>query len=261
LPELIFEKISGSIFQMMVRWLELEYLHQVLPNQHQVIYVAHYNALDTTFRNSLTGISGPGSFSGYTMQPTDSRANSYSVGRNGNRIGIVFIKDYSNGGNSVGSLYMMQSTNSGVSWSSVDTIWNANLSADSLGCFRSVDICYIDTIPKVFFLLCKRNISAAFYNKFSRMMLWSPDINNGLPKTVDSAGGMAGFNGNGDYTSVCRGVIGTSSDNNLLLAAWCRARNDVHSSGNNYFDVWFSYSTDQGNTWQNSINKYFRSAS
>jgi hypothetical protein len=220
-----------------------------LTNQHKIIYIAKYNALDTTFSNSLTGLTGLGSFSGYSMLPAYSRANSYSIARSGNRIGIVFIEDYLSGGNSVGSLYLIESTNSGITWLSPDTIWNANLALDSLGCFRSVDISYIDTMPKIFFLLCKRNTSTAYYNRFSKMMLWSPNINNGFPKTIDSAGGMSGFNGNSDYTSVSRGVIGTSSDNNLLFAAWCRARNDVHSSGNNYFDVWFSYSTDQGNNW------------
>ncbi len=194
------------------------------------------------FRNQNANLTSGNNWSGWVEIPDGENANQYSCARGGSNLGIAYLT--TNGG-----INFIQSTDNGAIWSSPVVIRNWN-PADSTGTLRSVDICYQNNQPKVFFGICKITATGYYPNRPSFMYLWSPNINGGNPVLVDSSQGLRGTGEVDVYTSVCRGTIGTSTDGNLLYVVWCRARlSDTTASGVHFFDVWFSYSTNGGLTW------------
>jgi len=218
---------------------------------NKIVFIGSPNNIsDSSYRNLCTGLNTPGIFTGYT-QISGSENISYSIARSGIKIGIVYVTSENSpaGG---GCVRLIESLNDGVSWSSPVSVYN--IGNDSLVCIRSVDLAYIGSIPKVIFALAHVDQNGNYFPKlFSKMMFWSPDVNGGAAKMIDSAGGLTGSLATDVYYSVCRGVIGASSDGTALYAAWARARSDTNTWGVNYFDIYMSYSIDWGATWISKI--------
>ncbi|HEY3251652.1 MAG TPA: T9SS type A sorting domain-containing protein [Ignavibacteria bacterium] len=193
--------------------------------------------------------SPPGACLGYGSIPNSAAAGQYAcaINNDGSKYGIAYLTTWET---TAGCRYI-ESTDDGVTWSSPVNVWTWN-SADSLGTYRNVDLVYQGSVPKVVFGVGKV-IPAT--NEFdpgapSKMMLWSPNTNGGIPVVVDSSAGLTGSNPQNDgFFSVTRGVVGISNEFNFLFIAYNKARSDTSAEGNNFFDVWFRYSTNSGMTW------------
>jgi|GEM_PF-835515 len=174
-------------------------------------------------------------------------ADQYAAAIGTGKWGIAFI-----GKNN--SVYLTESTNEGVSWSIPVTVRAYNQS-DGTGSFRSIDIIYEGVNARVFFGV--GHVDPFGGNYFpgmpSSQMFWGPDINGGVPITVDQAPGLNGTNPFEVFFSCCRGSIGKTTDGILLLAVYNKARADTNSEGNNYFDAYCTYSTNHGLTWGTPI--------
>ncbi|HEY3251651.1 MAG TPA: T9SS type A sorting domain-containing protein [Ignavibacteria bacterium] len=201
---------------------------------------------DSLFRN-VCNFNPTMTFLGYQFIANAKNAGSYScaVTLDGQRYGIAYLT--TNGG-----AQYITSTNDGVTWSSPATIWTWN-PMDSIGTLRSVDLVYdASGIPKAIIGLGHVVPVEVSYIPwlYSRLVFWSPNINGGIPVTIDSAAGLNGSNPSNDVIfSVDRGVIGMSYDNSAIYVAYNKARPDASIQGNNFFDVWFRYSTTGGATW------------
>jgi hypothetical protein len=207
---------------------------------------------DSAYRNTCLSLD-PISFLGYRVIPDAGTNNRYSIARYQSKVGIAYIT-----GNlssyTAGSVFFMESVNNGTNWGTPIQIWNANYYSDSIGAFNSIDASYLNGSPKVLFGLCKRSPINYFPKSPSKILSWSPDVNSGIPVLVDSAGGLSGTNPvNDGYSSVCRGAIGSCEAAGMLFAAWCRARNDTDAAGNNYFDIYLTYSTNAGLNWKQPV--------
>lgn len=213
------------------------------------ISIATNDPIDTAFTNAATNLNPPGGFTGYTYLPKCESANQYAFARaNNGNIGMAYIvNDWP--GNAAGSVEFRESTDNGATWGAAVVVFNANIAIDSIGALRSIDIVYLGNIPKVFFGLGRRLVGGFFQPGLpSKQVCWTGP--GGQSITVDSAAGLNGSNPTNDvFYSVCRGVVGASADGNALYAAWNRSRLDTSTMGNNYFDVYFAYSTNGGLTW------------
>lgn len=231
-------------------WLEFT-PSQNIATLNKIIFAVQNSSNNGFNTNGLTSYN-PCSFGSYTSYNTFGTVSNYRLAKGYNgKIGIVFISSIPN----QGSLYFMESTNNGVSFGSAIQIWTPNYTTgDSMGVFKSLDIAYLGIIPKVVFGVVKLNNAGGYFSKeTSKIYFWSPNINGGNPLLIDSTSGLIGTNQNNTndfFASSCRPVIGVSSSDNYLFLAWNRARLDTSSSGNNFFDVYCTYSSNGGASWR-----------
>ncbi len=192
-------------------------------------------------KNVCTNLNPPGTFLGYT--PIPNGVSGYACATGTGKFGIAYCDN--NGGAA-----LIESTNDGVTWSSPIQIWTWN-PADSLGTLRSIDLIYEGSNPRVLVGLAKElSDGSNFFPKSpGEEVLWAPDVNGGTPILVDSAH-MIGSNPVNDiFVGCCRGVLGKSSDGSLIYAAYNKTSGDTDAIGDEFFDVYFTYSTNHGATW------------
>jgi len=208
-----------------------------------------------SFKNQTIDLnSPPGQYVGYTPVETTSQPSVCAVGVSGTgRICIAYITSAQNNV-PPGSVRLIESTDDGITWSSPVNIWVANYQTDSIAALKGLDISYLNDNPNVVFEVCKRTQDASFFPKlYSKIMFWSPLINSGIPVKIDSASGLTGSNPVNDvFTSVCRPVIGNSTDG-FIYVAYHKARNDTDSQGNNFFDIYALCSGSYGLNWGSPI--------
>ncbi len=200
-------------------------------------------SFDSAKVNTVTSFSVP-AFLGWQNINNARNSQNYAVAIGTGKWGIAY-----NGADN--GAYLIESTNEGVSWGSPVTIWTYNEFTDSLGTLRSIDMIYEGSNARVTFGLCHIDpFAGTFYPGLSsKQMFWGPDVNGGFPVTIDQADGLSGSNPTNDvFVSCCRGTIGKDASNNLFVA-YNKARQDISPIGNNYFDVWISYSSNHGLTW------------
>ncbi len=214
-------------------------------SNNKALWVASVNKLtyDSVDYNVCTNLNSPGTFLGYRNLPNAIIAENYAVATGTGVWGIAFnARD--------GGAYIIQSTNEGVTWGAPLSIWTWH-NYDSVGAVRSIDLMYEGAIPRVFVGL--GHIVPGTYNynirSFSKQIFWAPDVNGGAPEAVDSAGGLNVQNINDAFFSCCRGVLGKSADGGNIYAAYNLTSGIQDAGGNDYFDVWFRYSTDHGASW------------
>ncbi len=204
------------------------------------------------YRNACTNLNSPGTFLGYTYVDTASQPLICAVGVSATgKVGISFITtEYTNV--PPGSVKFTESTDEGITWSAPVNIWTANYQTDSLAALRGLDCAYNGDTANVVFEVCKRTPDGSYNPRsISKIMFWSPNINSGIPVIVDTAIGMNGTNPINDlYTSVCRPVLGYSTDGYSILTAFCKARSDTDIAGNNYFDIYSTLTTNGGVNWK-----------
>jgi len=202
---------------------------------------------DSLFRNVCTNLTAPGTFLGYQHVPGAETAEQYAfaVTNDGSRYGLAYCTN-------TGGAEYITSTDDGVTWSAPTVLWTWN-PADSMGTLRTVDLVYDAAgTPKVLVGLGHVDpVGGTFTPGLpSKVFFWSPGINGGNPVTIDSADGLNGSNPTNDvFFSVTRSVIGMSADNNAIYVAYNKSRLDTSDIGNNFFDVWFRYSSTGGATW------------
>src|SRR4030095_4483539 len=210
-------------------------------SNNKVIWAASLNGVDSAFVNVCVNLN-LGTFLGYRALPNGETAQKYSCAVGSGKYGVAF--------NTLsGGAAMIESTNQGVSWGSPTAIWNWS-PTDSMGTLRGIDCGYSGSVPNVVFEVCHVNPVEGTWEPQSpsKIYFWAPDINNGNPIKIDSAGGLTGSNTVGDvYVSVCRPVIGYFQ--NSIFVAYSKARSDTSSTGINYFDIYVTCSGNHGASW------------
>jgi len=225
-----------------------------ITNQNKIVFItSNWLYPYLAYTNICSGLDGTGTFTGFFPQSNILNAQCYALARGPNgKIGLAYIANpNTNPYLTYGSVYFVESQDNGTTWGYPVPVWISNYYTDSIACLKSVDVVYQGMNPKVIFNLCKQTGYGGFLpNEKSRILFWSPNINNGIPLQVDEAPGLNGTNPTNDgFTSVCRGAIGVSSDDGVLYAAYNKARTDISPQGNNYFDIFFTYSIDGGLNW------------
>ncbi len=198
------------------------------------------------YRNQNADLTTGNTWSGWTEVLNGENANQSAVGCSGSTLGIAYLT-------TDGGISYMQSNDNGATWGA-PTVVRAYTPADSNGTLRSVEMIFQNGQPRVIFGVCKvLPVAGSFFpGAPSYVYSWSPTINSGNPVLVDSSQGLRGTGEVDVYTSVCRGVLGASTNGNGLYSAWCRVRlNDTSAAGIHFFDIWFAVSTDGGATWTN----------
>ena len=195
--------------------------------------------------NVCTNLTSPGTFSGYTQIPGNENSSS-AIGVGTGKTGVAFITSSPQGG-----VKLIETTNGGVTWGTPVNIWVPNyITGDSMGALKGIDITYSGSTPCVVFEICKQGEGTFFPNAKSKIMFWSPAVNGGNALAIDSAEGLSGSNTTNDvFTSVCRPVIGKFFQENVLITAYCKARQDTSSIGNNFFDIYMVCLAGGGLQW------------
>ena len=229
---------AGSVNGLYPIWPQIT----LLPNSK--IFFTGGGQTGFVYRNHCSSLTPPGIFSGYSQEPDIHNLNLTALASSEGKTGLLYI------GNDMqfGKILLKESIDGGITFGNSQFIWNYN--NDSLGGFRGIDLIYDGNIPNVVFEVGKI-YGPGIHDPFvsSKIYFWSPAINNGLPKLIDSAGGLTGHGFNSEMLSVCRPVIGLSNPAGLKYIAYLKARSDTNSEGNNYFDVNIAYSSDGGQNW------------
>ena len=221
---------------------------------NKIVFAGSEFTAETTFVNVCTNLTPPGTFSGYQQLLNAGAAEVYAVATTtGSKVGLAYISG-SFSSDPVGTVYFKQSTDDGATFGAEQQIYVPNyVSGDSMGAIRDVDITYLNGEPCVVFGIALQDGTGNYFpNGPAKIQFWSPNINGGNPVTVDSLEGTTGSgNGNVNDVFVCvtRASIGRSADGNALYIAYNKARSDTSELGVNYFDVYFTYSSDGGATW------------
>ena len=217
---------------------------------NNVLFASSQNGVDSSKYNVCTNLNSPGTFLGWQTTPNGETAEQYfvAISDDGQRYGVASLT-------TSGGAILIESTNGGTTFGAPQTIWNWN-PADSMGTIRSISLVYKGTQPCVALGLAHTDPVAGTFTPGlpSKMVFWSPSINGGVPVKVDSADGLSGTNSTNDvFLSVTRGVIGTGEFGNAMYIAYNKARQDTSDIGNNFFDIYVSYSVNDGASWSTPI--------
>jgi hypothetical protein len=226
-----------------------------IANTNKFVFTASKNGEDTAFKNSSTNIS-TGTFTGYSPNTDIGNGGySYTVATSpGGKIGIAYrVGDLSL--TVPGSVKVIESTDDGNTFSAPQTIWTPNYTTDSLATLKGLDAGYNGENVNVTFEVCVQTLNNEYFPKRpSRIYFWAAGVNGGVPVLVDTAQGITGNTDSGDiFSSVCRPVLGYSSDNSTIALLYCRARNETDVFGTNYYDIYFKCSENNGAIWSNKL--------
>lgn len=196
-----------------------------------------------SYRNICNSLTPPGTFSGYVFDPQLNSNNQLAISSSGNRIAIAYIANSAD----LNRIYIKESTDGGNNFSAPLLIWD--YSSDSLSGLRGIDCSYDGNTPNVVFEVCKIPQAGTYDpKKPSKLYFWSPLVNSGTAKMIDSMGGLSGNSTHG-YTSISRPAIGYSNPPGYIYVAYSRSRLDTNVIGENYFDVYLAYSSNAGQSW------------
>ncbi len=207
----------------------------------------------TNYYNFATSV-----FDGY--KPWDgNQAETYPFGiSDGGKIGLAFIgqsvgTNYSNDGD----VFYSESTDGGLTWSAPEKIFTRDHSNDTTwGAMRGISINFYGEDPCIVFETAWQDFAAGQYRQgdANHLYFWSPNINSGVAKIlVDSSwvNWNPGGGANDVYLGVGRPVLSRSQTGNYLLLAFSGASENTYplNQDSPFFDGWFMYSTDGGDTW------------
>lgn len=216
----------------------------IVTNNNKLIYTA------SNYRATCT-IDPPMQFSGYVLENEMSSSSLSAIGvSNNGKIGLTYIAAESSPFPE-GTVRFKESTDDGLTFGAPVTVWMPNYTTDSMAALRGIDMGYSGSVPNIVFEVCKRGIGSFYPKSMSKIMFWSPAVNNGNAIAIDSAGGLTGSNPTNDvFVSVCRPVMGKPYNfQNGIYLAYCKARQDTSNIGNNFFDIYFTCSGDGGYSW------------
>lgn len=156
----------------------------------------------------------------------------------------------------IGCVFYRESTDGGQSWENPTKIYTREPGDTSMGAIRGIALNFYDEEPCIVFetalqLWATQNY---FQDGPAQLVFWSPNINGGQPKVIldDS---WANFNPGGGPNDVMLGIsrpvlARTQIGGYLLLAFNAASSNlDPYNALAPYFDGWFMYSSDGGDTW------------
>ncbi|MCU0372914.1 MAG: T9SS type A sorting domain-containing protein [Ignavibacteria bacterium] len=188
----------------------------------KVVFLGSPFATDSVVRSTFNGTSWSSN-----IPVTNSTPEAYVLARgNDGRIGVAYIDRNFN----PGSVYFMESTNNGLNFSSPLRIFQPN-PADSLSAYRGISMAYKNNSACITFEIANQEASAEYLIKApAKIMFWNPQLpgtdpdrsiavahkNNVWIPSPDSI--KTGVND--QFTTLCRPVVGISSDNNIIYVVF-----------------------------------------
>ncbi len=225
--------------------------HVVALPDNTIFFVAAVNGMIESYTNKATNITPPGTFSGYQLYNGD-QAGGYAVAvaPNGS-VGHAYI------GSDIADPYdvfFRSSANGGLTFSNPVKVWDWNINTDSLGCLRGVSIVFDNSNqPFVAFNTSKLTESEFYPAEPSQIRVWSPGINNGIPRIIADSSNVPFYPNTGltsdAFLPLCRPSIGRSSSANSILVTFSATTQFKGIDSSRYYSVYISHSTDAGNSW------------
>lgn len=217
----------------------------------KVVVISSINGADSAWTNYYNGTA----WGGWVQYPGD-QAETYqiAVSENGT-VGMVYIGTAENNR----SVLYRESPDGGASWTDSYVIYRWS-DADSMGGLRGLDLAYIQDNPVVVFELAKVGENSYFPNFPSKIMFWSPGINNDEPFVIADTNnvpgvGISSFNASAAaiHVPICRPSIGVADDGRAIYVAFNASTGTYSNDSIAYYATWFMYSTDNGLTWQDPV--------
>jgi hypothetical protein len=156
-----------------------------------------------------------------------------------------------------GDVFYRESTDGGVTWGASEKIYTHTVLNDTgYGAIRGNAVNFYGEEPCVVFETAWQNFVTNEYRQGwpQELLFWSPNINGGVPKVlVDSS--WANYNVGGGpndvYLGVSRPVLSRSESGDYLFLAFSGSSGVLDPTNDDapFFDGYFMYSTDGGDTW------------
>lgn len=214
----------------------------------------NYGAADSFYTNHFTFATSV--FDGYKAWNGD-QAETYpfAISDQGT-IGQTFLGQDIDLPNS-GDVFYRVSTTGGLTWEAPQKIYTRDHSNDTTwGAMRGLTLNYYNDQPCIAFETAWQDFVGGTYRQgdANELYFWSPNVNGGTPKVlIDTswAHWNPGGGANDVMLGVCRPVLSRSQSGNYLLLAFSAATDvlDVTNDSSPFFDGYFMYSTDGGETW------------
>jgi len=221
-----------------------------ITNANKFVLSASQNAGLIAATINGTNLTPPGSFGPWQNYPAENAEQYCLALAQDGRIGNAFIS-----ADNIGDVLFRESSDGGVTWSTPITIFDADITVDSLGAFRGISMVYLNNTPCVTFEVDMITADGYFPTVPSTIRFWSPAVNSGVAKIVASETNVP-FAPNlgpqpGVMTPLCRPAIGStnSSSSNVLFLAMNAATSITAADSNTYFAIYFMVSYNGGNTW------------
>jgi len=230
-----------------------------ITNPVKYILANSSNVTDNSSTTTGSSLIFPGTFSPWiNYGSATAEQYCFALAEDG-RIGNAFIsKEVYN----QGDVKFRESKDGGLTWSSVATIFDANIQADSLGAFRGISMVYLRNSPCVTFEVAHitpyyMTAPGMYPRKPSYIYFWSPAVNGGTARRIagpenvpfyPNTGPEASYGG---YTPLCRPAIGkaNSPSSTRLFIAMNAATSITSADSNVYYATYFIVSYYLGNNW------------
>jgi len=191
----------------------------------KVVFMGSPLATDSVLRNTFNGTVWS------SFAPVcNSTPEAYTIAKGTDgRIGIAYIDRNLNSGN-WGSVFFTESTNNGVNFSAPVKIFQPN-SSDSLAAYRGISMAYKNNSACISFEIANQESSPEYLIKApSKIMFWNPQLpgtdpnksiavahknNIWIPSPDSIKTGV-----NDQFSTLCRPVVGVSSDNNIVYVVF-----------------------------------------
>ena len=230
-----------------------------ITNPVKYILANSSNITDNASTTTGSSLVFPGSFSPWINYGSATAEQYCFALSEDEKIGNAFIsKEVYN----QGDVQFRESKDGGLTWSSVATIFDANIQADSLGAFRGISMVYLRNSPCVTFEVAHitpyyMTAPGIYPGKPSYIYFWSPAVNGGTARRIagpenvpfyPNTGPEASYGG---YTPLCRPAIGkaNSSFSSMLFIAMNAATSSRASDSNVYYATYYIETYNSGNSW------------
>lgn len=146
-----------------------------------------------------------------------------------------------------------ESKDNGLTWSSVTTIFNSDITADSLGAFRGISMVYLRNSPCVkfeaahitpYYMTDYMTAPGKYPRKPSYIYFWSPAVNGGAASRIAGPENIPFYPNTGleasysRYTPLCRPAIGKAdSPSSSILFLAMNATTSVTSADSNVYNA------------------------
>ena len=228
-----------------------------ITNPVKYILANSSNVTDNSSTTTGSSLIFPGTFSPWiSYGSATAEQYCFALAEDG-KIGNAFIsKEVYN----QGDVQFRESKDGGLTWSSVATIFDANIQADSLGAFRGISMVYLRNSPCVTFEVAHitpyyMTAPGIYPGKPSYIYFWSPAVNGGTATKIVGPENVPFYTGPeasyGGYTPLCRPAIGkaNSPSSTRLFIAMNAATSVTSADSNVYYATYFIVSYGLGNYW------------
>jgi hypothetical protein len=233
----------------------------IVASNGDYVFGSSVNGADSFYVNIFTP--GANTFRGYEgWDGNQAETYTFAISPTG-KIGMAYIGQTTTGPpvsyENDGDVFLTESIDNGQTWTAPQKIFVRDHSNDTTwGAMRGINIKYFGEEPCIAFETAWQDFAGGTYRQgdANSLYFWSANVNGGVPMvmldssyTIWNPGGGA----NDVYVGVCRPVLGRSEDGNVLFLAFSVASGEVWpdplTEQSPYFDGYFTFSTDGGESW------------